>query len=116
MGTRVCIVGLTLDRAVEITCMHLPPSPSCFLAVQRSGSGRSPPAATPLLRATQQGTRVPSDPSVQPRVVTFSAEDMCLLWSHQEPNGNVTNLPYVQEHIYVPVPHMFSLQYNLWCA
>lgn len=32
---------------------------------------------------------------IQPRVVTFSAEDMCTLWSHQEPNGNDTYLPYV---------------------
>ena len=36
----------------------------------------------------------PAPGAVQPRVVTFDAEEMCTLWSHAETNGNLTYEPY----------------------
>jgi len=39
-------------------------------------------------------SKLPIQSDIQPRVVSYSTEQLCALWNYSELNGNMTNLPY----------------------
>ncbi len=63
-------------------------------SLRSAGAAARPAAAATTARASLSLGPAGAVGDVQPRVITLTAADMCALWNHAEPNGNVTNLPF----------------------